>query len=313
MYYPYLRGKQFELKALREFAAENCHEGRIIPIIEPVNKSISAMEAAVGQFVENNFKFAMILNPSDGDFRYPEVRFELPENPLMTENMKAWIPTYLYQGDPVRLNTQIAESVYDNVMIVFRKCVDVDNVDVMTLLSNSKVRWIVNDFGNMVMRRTKHALLEIGKDVIILEDCFKTRKRNTDYSDSVDEPFSEMFYYYRDEEFSGFSDYTALSSEFIDGGMLPYAIAIHLTYERAKDQIYIHHFVSDTNYDQSNVRLKFAEAARKIEPFFRDKARTSAVSELIDRADASDGYPGLGYLKKLSVKNHLELVSRIMR
>ena len=50
-----------------------------------------------------------------------------------------------------------------------------------------------------------------------------------------------------------------------------------------------------------------------IEPFFRDIARTSAVSELIDRADASDGYPGLGYLKKLSVKNHLELVSRIMR
>ena len=177
MYYPYLRGKQFELKALREFAAENCHEGRIIPIIEPVNKSISAMEAAVGQFVENNFKFAMILNPSDGDFRYPEVRFELPENPLMTENMKAWIPTYLYQGDPVRLNTQIAESVYDNVMIVFRKCVDVDNVDVMTLLSNSKVRWIVNDFGNMVMRRAKHALLEIGKEVIVLEDCFKTRSR----------------------------------------------------------------------------------------------------------------------------------------
>ena len=194
-----------------------------------------------------------------------------------------------------------------------RNMFDVDNVDVMTLLSNSKVRWIVNDFGNMVMRRTKHALLEIGKEVIVLEDCFKTRKRNTDYSDSVDEPFSEMFYYYRDEEFSGFSDYTALSSEFIDGGMLPYAIAIHLTYERAEDQIYIHHFVSDTNYDQSNVRLKFAEAARKIEPFFRDIARTSAVSELIDRADASDGYPGLGYLKKLSVKNHLELVSRIMR
>ena len=313
MYYPYLRGKQFELKALREFAVENCQERRIIPIIEPVNGSMTALEAAVRQFVENNFRFALILNPADGDFRYPEVRFELPENPLMSENMKVWIPAYLYRGEPVRLDTQIAESGYDNVMLIFRKCVDVDNEDVMALLSNSKVRWIVNDFGGIVMRRTKHALLGTGKEVIVLEDCFKAKKRNTDYSDSVDEPFSEMFYYYRDDEFSGFSDYTALSSDFIDGGMLPYAIAIHLTYERGKDQMYIHHFVSDTNYDQSNVRLKFTEAARKIEPFFRDKPKTLAVNELIDRAEAYDGYPGLGYLKKLSVKNHLELVSRIMR
>lgn len=37
MYYPYLRAKQFELKALREFSEE--HSGsNIVPILEPVKK-----------------------------------------------------------------------------------------------------------------------------------------------------------------------------------------------------------------------------------------------------------------------------------
>ena len=33
-----------------------------------------------------------------------------------------------------------------------------------------------------------------------------------------------------------------------------------------------------------------------------------AVKELIEKASDSEGYPGLGYLKKLSVKNHLQLI-----
>lgn len=36
MYYPYLRGKQFELLALREFANESANNRNIVPIIEPV-------------------------------------------------------------------------------------------------------------------------------------------------------------------------------------------------------------------------------------------------------------------------------------
>ena len=34
----------------------------------------------------------------------------------------------------------------------------------------------------------------------------------------------------------------------------------------------------------------------------------NASKEIIEKANASEGYPGLGYLKKLSVKNHLELI-----
>ena len=105
-----------------------------------------------------------------------------------------------------------------------------------------------------------------------------------------------------------------MAKDFIEGGMLPYAIAIHLTYQKSADQIFVHHFVSDNNFDQSNIRGKFHEAAIKIEPFFNENGldHTAAVDEFILKAESEDGYPGLGYIKKLSVKNHLELITHIL-
>ena len=37
MYFPYLRGRQFELIALRELVGKDVLSSRITPIIEPVN------------------------------------------------------------------------------------------------------------------------------------------------------------------------------------------------------------------------------------------------------------------------------------
>ena len=38
MYYPYLRAKQYELKALREFSIEHKGQNSIVPILEPVKQ-----------------------------------------------------------------------------------------------------------------------------------------------------------------------------------------------------------------------------------------------------------------------------------
>ena len=142
-----------------------------------------------------------------------------------------------------------------------------------------------------------------------MDDCFKSRARNADYALEVDELFSEEPFFYAEEgHLDGYSDYTTLPSEYIEGGMLPYALAIHLSYKKNEEQLYVHHFVSDSNETNSDIRRKFREAARKIAPFYEDKNQTEAVKEIIEKANASEVYPGLGYLKKLSVKNHLELI-----
>lgn len=314
MYYPYLRGKQFELKALRDFSSENKKEDKILPIIEPVNQSFNALSLAIDQLKSNGMIFSIIVNPNDGDFRHKTVSFDiLKSKPDLAEAKGVWIPAYLYQGQPLDLDKEITASPWEEVILVFKTCADVDNKDVSSLISNRKVKTVVNNFGKTVSRRVKKAIKDLGKSLVCFEDCFVNKKRNADYLNDVDEPFSEMFYYWKDEGFDGFGDYTALPSEYAEGGMLPYALAIHLTYLKAEDQIYVHHFVSDSNFDQSNIKGKFYEAASKIEPFFGGKIHTTSVDELISKSNDPDGYPGLGYLKKLSVKNHLELIKQVIK
>jgi hypothetical protein len=123
--------------------------------------------------------------------------------------------------------------------------------------------------------------------------------------------FTEEYNFFADDGYNGVSDYTVLPGEFIDGGMLPFAIAIHWTYEKTSDSIWIRHFVSNTNDDRTNIQGKFAEAARKAVDFFnRSNIRNHAVDEL--RRYVREGqYPGLGVIKKLSIKNHIELMNQI--
>lgn len=313
MYFPLLRGKQFELKALREFSSSCPNNMNVIPIIEPVNESLSSLVQGIREMSQNGLRFAMILNPELGDFKHDNVSFKLLEdNPEMLEQLDQWIPAYLVKRDASRIKQLIDESPFSrDVMLVVKSAIDLDDAPMMDLINDDKVGYIVHDFGSS-SRRVKYHIIGTGKRIIELNDCFVSKKRNADYLELEDEPFSETPFYFEEDRFYGFSDYTALPSEYVEGGMLPYAIAIHLTYKKSSDQVYIHHFVSDTNWSQSDPKKKFKEAATKVATFFADKPHTSAVDDLIDRVNDSDGYPGLGYLKKLSISNHLELMDRIL-
>ena len=314
MYYPYLRGKQFELLALREFSREFENNHTIVPIIEPVKKQVNGLNAAALSMIENGMKFAVILNPSDGDYRHTGIDNDiLMSLTALTADRDNWIPAYIYKHNGKTLLEHAKQNNLSNLMIIFPSGADVNDEVLMEFLSKDEVAFVVS--GNLSNNRSARGrLLRLGKALISLEDRFNERPRNADYANEVDEIFSEDFAYYKNDGLAGFADYTPMAKDFIEGGMLPYAIAIHLTYQKSDDQIFVHHFVSDNNFDQSNIRGKFHEAAVKIAPFFNNNGlyHTSAIDELIRRADSDDGYPGLGYIKKLSVKNHLELITHIL-
>lgn len=312
MYFPYLRGKQFELLALRDFATGNQNKENVVPIIEPVKQQFNNLNMAITTMLGNALQFAIILNPQDGDFRHPNVNNDILENLIsLGDTSDSWIPAYIYKQNPNVLLNHIVQNNLQQVMIIFPNGADVNDEDLMEFLRNEKVAYIVN--GNNGNRSARARLLKLNKRLISLEDRFNSKTRNADYADSDDEFFSDDFAYYNTDGLYGFSDYTALPKDFIEGGMMPYAIAIHITYQKAEDQIFVHHFVSDSNFDQSNIRGKFHEAAVKIAPFFDvGIVRTLAVDELIEKANQEEGYPGLGYIKKLSIMNHLELINGIL-
>ncbi len=315
VYYPYLRAKQYELKALKEFSSENKGQAAILPIIEPVKRENSVLSLAIKEMQGNALKFALILNPSDGDYKHATVHFDLrmlDDGFLL--NKDGWIPAFLYSRYNIdSIKQQISDYQLKDVMLVFRDGMDADDAEAWDLIRDSRVRFVVNAFGSMVSRRLVRRLFGTDREIIRLDSCFKSKPRNVDYLSSVDDFFSEVPFYAEEDGFGGYSDYTTLPSEYVEGGMLPYALVIHLSYQKNEDQLYVHHFVSDSNETNSNVSGKFYQAAQKVEPFYRERARTAAVEEIIERATAEDGYPGLGYLKKLSIKNHLELILSLNR
>lgn len=62
MYYPYLRAKQYELKALREFSVEHKEQNSIVPILEPVKQQPNALNLAIDEMLTIIRTFMNFLN-----------------------------------------------------------------------------------------------------------------------------------------------------------------------------------------------------------------------------------------------------------
>ena len=313
MYYPYLRGKQYELIALREFSQEIPDNQYICPIIEPVKSNLKSLQNAVDILRDNGMEFVLILNPNEGDFKHNNV--DLLSNIAGLDHRNKWKPALLYTNNCSFLRDFISKNDLENVVIIFKDGIDFvqdDHLEEFLTSEKERIFAIVN--GAADTRASKHILDHIGIPVIRLDDKFNNQKRNVDYTLMQEEPFTEEPFYYQEDGFIGFSDYTTLPKNFVEGGMMPYAIAIHITFKGREDIIYIRHFVSDTNTDQKNIQRKFAEAGRKVMDFFSkhsDYYRGEAIAEL--NSYINDGkYPGLGMIKKISVKHHLELISNIL-
>lgn len=91
--------------------------------------------------------------------------------------------------------------------------------------------------------------------------------------------------------------------------MLPYAVAIHLTYkDRQSDNIRIRHFLSDSNEDISDTAGKFGEALSKLVNFIDRQDIHTMAAEQFRIYHERGAYPGLGMLKKLSIMHHIELI-----
>ena len=308
MYYPYLRGKQFELLALREFVEKYSDDCKVFPIIEPVKSSFNSMKIAFKKLNEKNVPYALILNPQKGDLigKVEIILSELDELLSMTDK---WMPAYIVNTNSKGIRSNIQAKEYQQVMLICQDSIDTNNHDFKELLEMPEVRKVIFADNN---RSFKRELGRQGKEIIRIDDNFKPRKRNSDYCDIEEEKFSEEVFYYKEDGFDGFSDYTVLPSTFIEGGMLPYALAIHLTYKKNEEEIWIRHFVSDTNDDNTNIHKKFREASQKAVVFFESILYSNeAIGELTEYY-RNDQYPGLGVLKKVSIKNHLELMNAIL-
>ena len=113
---------------------------------------------------------------------------------------------------------------------------------------------------------------------------------------------------------SGFGDFLIVGDNYAESGGPAYAVAIHLTFiDSEKDDVmYVYHFVSDSKDTPTDPAGKFAQALKKLmvtwESGESKLMETTAIKEFRE-LHAKGHFPGLGYVKKLSMKHHIETLS----
>lgn len=310
MYYPFLRARQFELIALRELAAEGALQGAIMPILEPIKETHNNLTLAHKIFQENGQTVFLIVNPTIGELA-GDSDFYIKYLSEIEGSM--FLPAFNYKNNSAFINQCIDGFGFTNCMIICRNDVNPDDVEFRQLVARDEVSSI--NVSDPNRNRALHRFIKDlnNKKYIRLDDLFEKQTRNSDYLEIQGHVFSEEHVYYVEDGFNGFSDYTVLPSEYIDGGSTPRAVVIHLTYLNGDNQIWIRHFTSETNDSISNVQGKFAEAAEKAVNYCRLKGLSnSAISELESYYD-NKHYPGLGTVKKISIKNHLLVISQFLK
>jgi hypothetical protein len=312
MYFPLLRGKQFELIALRDIAdimSEN--PDKISPIIEPVKSSFSTLRLTLERLINNNINFTLILNPVVGDLTSNNNAIVDFINDVMVEYSNFQLGFYVTTQDSVSTAIELANSItieYEGFTLIhLAQIPDLSRLNDISTINEIKYN-VINS--TRVSRRYYRNF--DANTRVTLEDYFKILSRNADYLSILEEPFTDEHLYYEEDGYIGFSDYLTIGEPYAESGFLPYAVVIHLTYPLPDNTINIRHFVSDSNDDTSDIAGKFSEALDKlIEWLNTNPLNTRAINEFTNLNETGH-FPGLGIIKKLSIMHHIEIILNII-
>lgn len=310
MYFPYLRGKQYELLALRE-SISFIDKDKIVPIIEPVRTNIASLKTAIAVLAKVEIGLQIILNPEVGDFKHNNSGLIQFVDSLIKGGLSNLIPTFLISNDAefYKVKTIIEERGYNKSgysLIHLNKINDLEQLKAFTDATNCKYN-IVQIAHLFTIRR------KLSGNICMLNDYFNRQAKNTEYIKIPFEVFSSDYLYYHEEGCVAFSDYQAIGKDYSEGGGAAYAVAIHLTFKDADNEdIQIAHFVSDNNDGPENPALKFFEALKKLIDFADEKNIDSLGIRKFREYHDNQGYPGLGVVKKLSIMHHIELVQGLI-
>lgn len=301
MYLPYLRGKQFELLALRELLCSKKISSEFVqPIFEPT-KETATFKNTLQVFSSEKYPLYTVINPTVGDFEMHE-----KNHPIRLDEDIQYDALLMSDKDFSDFSV-LAES--DGIIPIFLKTDDLDTVKDLYEKDLSIFLNLIKDSS-----RLKRELKRIGQPVGLIRDAFEKKERNVDYTNIPDEFFSDDHLYYKEEGYMAFSDFSVVGDSYSESGFAPVAVAIHIVYFDDSNILRIKHFVSDSNDDISNPAGKFSEALDKLVAWSSSLSknnRSTALDEF-ETLHKNRRYPGLGVVKKLSIMHHIEIMNKFL-
>lgn len=301
IYYPYLRGRMYDLLALKALCENDQLGSKIVPIIEPVRDS-KELQQTVQTFIDHEQAFSVIANPQvslyglNGDAKlYP-----LPQ----LTKLPFYHPSAILAPDFSSDFLQVSEG-QESLLVSY---------NYPLLKAYSHTRLLKKTSGVLIPEEARiHRL--IGNKAISLTDPLAFVEHVADYNNLVDEYFEPASWWKQVDNYNGFGDYSMVGSHYFDKGMPSRAIAIHIIYVTKDGSLRIHHFVSDSNETMGGQKIKFFEALNKLSDWAQSNLHginnTPALQELMAYQNQGK-FPGLGNVKKLSLMHHFQLMNRLL-
>lgn len=297
MYFPILRGKQYELIALRELVG-SIDRALVTPVIEPVRGNFSPLIRTIGELSDAGIKPVLILNPSVGELVGESERIR---DALMMGGLSGkFTPCVkIKDGDDDR-----GVSIYDGLGEPAAIFIENGFGRSLIPLLNSSIFAFINE------KASSPAAISSLTKAVLYGDFFNKQLRNADYGDKS--PFSSLHVTYRNQKnVIGFGDYTILGEEYSESGGPAYVVAIHLSYIDPDefDAMYVRHFSSFDDGLPTNPGGKFLDALSKLVLYVKENRglfySTSGLEEFFSIFNEMH-FPGLGKIKKISIKHHIE-------
>ena len=305
-YFPFLRGKQNELMALRGLAASIADNGRVIPIIEPVNTN-STTQISIDRFIEASMPFLLVCNPIHGKFSDDAVglRDQLIGQELI--DYDHWMPS-LYVDE----QTTIQElgsfiNTYDGYLLALIYSGRPQRNAVREMIEERSFAWQIFIDGRV---ETEHIESVPIASRVLVSDRFRRRPRNADYPPR--EFFTDRNTAQGNPQGMHFGDFSIVGDQYTETGGPAYAVALHhIHYSEHSGSLDISHFISDRVDTSADTPGKIIEAlAHLVNALDTLQPNDTQACQEYRQMNRDQQSRGLGYMKRLAIMHHIETMLR---
>lgn len=301
-----MRGKQFELAALRE-VAPRLNPTKVSPIIEPINDNLDRLSATIEALNKHNIIPHVIVNPQVGDLASDSPDFI---NIELSKRTISFIPCIrLHNQNILYINTLIQQLINDSIPY---------SLYLQEEIQSSITGYTSNSVANIIQNLNKysHTFRNSLPRSVVVESSFPSQVRNADYS-RIPQFFSDAHVTYTTPLIQyqiGFGDFLTIDDAWSTSGGPAFVIALHITYiTQTNSSMYVKHSLSTKSpNDQSDPAGKFKEALQEMINFANVTPsldqNTLGFQEYINIHN-NGTYHGLGVPKKLSMMHHIETIN----
>lgn len=307
MYFPYLRTKLNEMKALIELKdVLSANADKISPILEPCNLNSCTIKT-LQTLSTISIPHILISNPQVGDLINNNIEIK---NYISNQPVDNLIIGFIITSSTTIRDIRNFITTYSKYKLALLHQESFHDLNNLKLLIDKNTSIKYNVFFTDAINYNSNFPQNTA---VILKDFFKKASKNSAYpSDAF---FSDLYRNYTNN-YVGFGDYQIVGDNFSDNGGPAHAIAIHLTY-LSKQDILIKHFLSDDTKGTKNPDIKYLQALVHLitfisQPIFQPSNPITLGIKEFQSNYVKNHYPGLGMVKRYSIMHHIELILNVI-